>query len=142
MVDKIYNGEEFLGLIIRNNYSADGVSFFTDDNSPQQVAFMKHQKGKEILPHVHNSIKREIFYTSEVLLIKKGRLRVDFYSASKVYLESRVLVPGDVILLAGGGHGFQMLEEVEMIEVKQGPYLGEMDKVRFSAVESSELKLL
>ncbi len=142
MVDKIYNGEEFLGLIIRNNYSADGVSFFTDDNSPQQVAFMKHQKGKEILPHVHNSIKREIFFTSEVLLIKKGRLRVDFYSASKVYLESRVLDPGDVILLAGGGHGFQMLEEVEMIEVKQGPYLGEMDKVRFSAVESSELKLL
>ena len=66
-----------------------------------------------------------------MLLIKKGSLRVDFYDGSRNYLESRILAAGDVILLAAGGHGFEVLEEVEMIEVKQGPYAGDNDKTRF-----------
>lgn len=142
MIENIYNGEEFLGLIIRNSYTTEGVSFFTGDDAPIQVAYMAHKEGKEILPHVHNAVKREIFFTSEVLLLKKGRLRVDFYTSNQEYLESRIIEKGDVILLACGGHGFQALEEIEMIEVKQGPYLGEMDKVRFNAVTAAEIKIL
>ncbi len=67
-------------------------------------------------------------------MIKKGKLRVDFYSEQQQYLESRVLVDGDVILLVMGGHGFEVLEEIEMIEVKQGPYIGEQDKTRFTGI--------
>ena len=92
---------------------------------------MKHPAGKIIQPHVHNPVKREVFYTQEVLLIKSGKLRVDFYSEGQKYLKSRFLVSGDVILLIKGGHGFEVLEELEMIEVKQGPYRGEKDKTRF-----------
>lgn len=141
MVEKIFDGEILLGLIVRNNYTSVGVSFFTGDDATQQVAYMKHPAGKEILPHVHNSLKREVFYTSEVLIMKSGILRVDFYTSTKVYLESRTLYAGDVILLAGGGHGFSVIEEIEMIEVKQGPYLGELDKVRFSAVDTANINL-
>ena len=66
---------------------------------------------------------------------------MDFYSEQQEYLESRVLNAGDVILLAQGGHGFEVLEEVEMIEVKQGPYAGESDKTRFSGVSGAQITL-
>jgi mannose-6-phosphate isomerase-like protein (cupin superfamily) len=95
---------------------------------------MRHPTGRVIEPHVHNPVRREVHYTQEVLLIKKGRLRVDFYTESQTYLTSRVLEAGDVVLLATGGHGFEVLEEVEMIEVKQGPYAGDSDKTRFKPV--------
>ena len=81
---------------------------------------------------MHNPVPREVQYTQEVLLLKRGRLQVDFYDDRQTYLESRILEAGDVILLATGGHGFEVLEEIEMIEVKQGPYAGDKDKTRFT----------
>lgn len=95
---------------------------------------MHHPTGKVIDAHVHNMVHRNVVLTQEVLFIKKGILRVDFYDEYEDYLESRNLHAGDIILLVSGGHGFQVLEEVEMIEVKQGPYAGEQDKKRFSGV--------
>jgi hypothetical protein len=102
---------------------------------------MSHPTGKLIAPHVHNPVPREVQFTQEVLFIRKGRVRVDFYDADQRYLESRVLGAGDAILLIQGGHGFEVLEEVEMIEAKQGPYAGEQDKTRFVGIDRSEVKL-
>lgn len=130
-LEKIVHNNQIYAIIIRSNYSKDGVEFFTPNDFSQQLAFMKHPKGKLIQPHLHNVVTREVHYTKEVLVIRKGSLQVDFYDDNRVYIESRTLNSGDVILLAFGGHGFKCLEDVEMIEVKQGPYLGEADKVRF-----------
>jgi mannose-6-phosphate isomerase-like protein (cupin superfamily) len=80
-------------------------------------------------------------FTKEVLFIRSGRVRVDFYTEAQVYIESTVLEAGDVILLAFGGHGFQMLEASEIIEVKQGPYVGEQDKTRFAAVAPDAIRM-
>ena len=102
---------------------------------------MRHPAGKVIQPHVHNPIPRNVRYTLEVLFIKRGRLRVDFYTDNKDYIESHMLVAGDVILLATGGHGFEVLEELEMIEVKQGPYVGEDDKTRFQGISAQSVQL-
>ena len=135
MVEEIKHNNEILAIIVSNNYSKDGISFFTPNDFSQQLAYMKHPKGKIIQPNVHNPVKREVHYTKEVLLIKKGKLRVDFYDDDKNYLESSIVASGDVLLLAFGGHGFEMLESTEMIEVKQGPYAGENDKVRFQGVK-------
>jgi mannose-6-phosphate isomerase-like protein (cupin superfamily) len=133
MIERIkYKGKE-LAIIIRNTFQKDGIEFFTDDNLSQQLAYMNHPKGKGIQPHVHNPIKREVHYTQEVLFIKKGRLRVDFYTEKQKYLESRELEAGDIILLIQGGHGFEVLEDLEMFEVKQGPYAGDSDKTRFDS---------
>jgi mannose-6-phosphate isomerase-like protein (cupin superfamily) len=99
---------------------------------------MKRPSGYVIEPHVHNKVQREVFYTQEVLLMKKGKVRVDFYDSQQCYLESRILETGDVILLASGGHGFQALEEIEMVEVKQGPYAGEGDKTRFAGISACQ----
>jgi mannose-6-phosphate isomerase-like protein (cupin superfamily) len=81
-----------------------------------------------------------VYYTQEVLFIKRGKLRVDFYDKNQIYLESYVLETGDAILLASGGHGFEVLEEVEVIEVKQGPYCGENDKTRFTGITAPSQK--
>jgi hypothetical protein len=81
-----------------------------------------------------------VYFTQEVLFIRKGKLRVDFYDDNRNYLESRILEKGDTILLATGGHGFEVLEELEMIEVMQGPFAGDHDKTRFEAVGKKKLK--
>jgi mannose-6-phosphate isomerase-like protein (cupin superfamily) len=131
MIEKIEHNGKTLAIIIRSDFNAKGVHFFTPEDFSQQLAYMSHPKGKVIQPHSHNPLSREVFYTQEVLFIKKGTLRVDFYDTDHAYLDSRTLRTGDVILLASGGHGFETLEETEMIEVKQGPYAGEQDKTRF-----------
>lgn len=131
MVEHVRAGERLLAIIVRSSYHEPGVNFFTPDNFSQQLAYISHPQGRLIEPHIHNPVQREVLTTQEVLVIRKGKLRVDFYDDSRAYLESRVLETGDLILLAGGGHGFEVLEELEMIEVKQGPYAGEGDKTRF-----------
>lgn len=126
--------EVLLAIVIKNDYSCEGVDFITPDEYSQQVAYMHHPTGKVIDAHLHNLVHRNVVMTQEVLFIKKGKLRVDFYDNYEDYLESIVLESGDVILLVSGGHGFTVLEEVEMIEVKQGPYSGDKDKVRFTGI--------
>jgi len=131
MVETITHNNEILALILRASFSESGVHFLTPDEFSQQLGYMRHPKGKVIEPHIHNETLRTITLTQEVLFIRKGKLRVDFYDKRQSYLESRVLSAGDVILLSAGGHGFEALEELEMIEVKQGPYVGVADKTRF-----------
>jgi len=131
MVEHIYSGERLLAIIIHHDFTAPGVNFLTSHNLSQQLAFINHPSGTLIDPHCHNPVSREVLYTQEVLVIKKGVLRVDFYDDNRQYLEYRILRAGDVILLTDGGHGFEVLEELEMIEVKQGPYTGDNDKTRF-----------
>jgi hypothetical protein len=140
-MEKIENNGELLCIIIRHDFNKDGISFFTPNDLSQQLAFMKHPAGKIIEAHVHNPVPREVHYTQEALFIRKGKIRVDLYDKHQAYLESRVLVAGDVILLATGGHGFQVLEEIEMIEVKQGPYAGDSDKTRFPGISAQEVRI-
>ena len=135
MIKTIRHNDKILAIIIPAGYSKNGVEFFTPNDFSQQLAYMKHEAGNKIDAHVHNVISREVLYTKEVLVIRKGKLRVDFYDDDKFYLESHVINAGDIILLAYGGHGFEVLEEVEMVEIKQGPYLGEQDKIRFEGVD-------
>ena len=141
-IKQIEHNGKILSIIISNDYSKDGVEFFTPNDFSQQLAYMKHPKGKRIDAHTHNIVPREVSYTKEVLVIRKGKLRVDFYKDDQTYIESHIVNQGDIILLAFGGHGFECLEEVEMVEIKQGPYLGEQDKVRFKGVETEKVKLV
>jgi mannose-6-phosphate isomerase-like protein (cupin superfamily) len=141
MIENVICNGKLLSLIIRSNYSSKGIEFFTPDDFSQQLAYMNRSKNYVIPPHVHNAVQRNVHYTQEVLIIKSGKVRVDYYDDDKSYLESRILNKGDVILLAYGGHGFEMLEDSEIIEVKQGPYSGEMDKVRFEPVNKDILEI-
>ena len=138
---EIKKKDELLAIIIKASYTCEGINFITPGEYSQQLAYMHHPEGKIIDAHVHNVVHRNVVITQEVLVIKKGKLRVDFYDVYKDYLESRILEAGDVILLVSGGHGFKVLEDVEMIEIKQGPYAGDADKVRFESVSDDDVIL-
>lgn len=142
MIENITHNGKLLAIIIPTEFDEPGIHFFTSNDLSQQLAYMHHPSGKIIEPHVHNPVLREVQYTQEVLFIKKGKLRVDFYDEDQKYLESRILKTGDVILLSTGGHGFEVLEEIEMIEVKQGPYAGDGDKTRFTGINKEEIKVI
>ena len=142
MVENIeYNGK-LLAIIIYHCFDKPGITFFTPNDFSQQLAYMHHPKGKSIDPHVHNPVLREVSITQEVLLIRRGRLRVDFYDHERNYIGSKILGAGDVILLASAGHGFEVLDELEMIEVKQGPYVGAIEKTRFNSVCADDIRIM
>lgn len=134
-VETIVDGLEPIALLIRADYDAEGIHFFTPGSFSQQVAYMRHPKDKVVEPHVHNLVARQVLYTQEVLLVRRGKVEVNLFSSGREFLTSRILQDGDLILLCGGGHSLKMLEETSMIEIKQGPYAGDNDKTRFK-VES------
>lgn len=120
-----------MALVVKSSFSPNRLDFLTPDSFGQQVAYMRRPKGEVIQAHIHEPITRKIVGTQEVLYIRKGRLRVDFYEADKSYVSSIILEPGDLTLLNTGGHGFEVLEEIDMIEIKQGPFAEGRDKTRF-----------
>lgn len=137
-MEQIVHKGELLAIIVRAAYSDPGVHFFTPSGFSLQLGYMEHPSGKLIQPHVHVPIQRQLTFTQEVLFIRRGKLRVDFYSSNHEYVESRLLETGDVILLASAGHGFQVIEPLEMFEVKQGPYSEREDKIRFDGIEPGD----
>ena len=134
MVERIVHDGAMLGLIVRAGFHKEGIEFFTPDDFSQQLAYMNRPAGYTIPPHTHNKVPREVHKTLETLFIRSGRMRVDFYTAAQLFVDSREIAAGDVLLLVAGGHGFEILEPTEFIEVKQGPYAGDQDKVRFEGV--------
>ena len=139
MVEQITHNNKILAIIIRNSFSKEGIEFFTPNDNALQVGYMNRPKDYSIKPHVHYQIPRTINTLQEVLFIKKGEIRVDFYEDNKNYLFSNNLSKGDFIILVSAGHGFFMLEESEIIEVKQGPYMEDKDKEKFDPVSYDEI---
>ena len=133
----ISDKKKILSIIIRKNFKNNGVKFFTPNSFSQQLAQMTHKKGKLINCHYHKKTVRKTISTQEVLIIKKGKLKVFLFNENKKYLCSKILNSGDLILLAAGGHGFKAITNVTFIEVKQGPYSPKKDKILF---QSAKLK--
>ena len=133
---------QLLAMILRADFKAEGIRFFTPDTFSQQLGYMNRPKGYVIPPHDHNAVPRTIEWTQEVLIVRSGKVRLDLYEpVNREYIESHVLMAGDIVLLAHGGHGFVMLEQSEIVEVKQGPYAGEYDKERFSPVGDERVQV-
>lgn len=132
MKEQIEHKGELLAIIIREGYNPAATEFITPESFKQQVGFIVYGRNKDIEPHIHHEMPRTLKGTSEVLILKKGRARVDFYSQDKKYTESRRLLPGDTLILISGGHGFHFDEESVFLEIKQGPYIGPQEKERFS----------
>ena len=140
MIEKIKHKKKLLAIIVRKQYKKKkGISFFTPNNLNLQCGFMSHKKNYKIKPHLHLKRLNKIFYTSETIVLMKGKLRIDFYDNGKKYLFSKILYPSEIIILISGGHGFETLTACEMIEVKQGPYLQTKDKKKFN--ENSNIKI-
>lgn len=140
MIIRITAAGRLLAMILKSSFRRQGIEFLTPPSFSQQLAYMGRERGYAIPPHVHNPVAREVQLTQETLFIKSGTVRVDFYDSDQIYVESHTVEAGDVVLLAEGGHGFEMLTDAEIIEVKQGPYAGEADKTRFQPVAAEQLR--
>ncbi len=124
MVEYIKHDNEVLAIILRKDFSKEGANFFTGPDDSFQFGVLQYEKGKRILAHKHIRVKREIDLVCEVLFIQKGKVEVTFYDDNENKIDSRILNAGDTILLKKFGHGFELLEESKIVEIKQGPYLG------------------
>ena len=130
-IETVKTKGSIIAIIIRNSFHQEGIEFFTPNEFSQQLAYMNRKKGHIIPRHLHNPVPRQVLFTREFLYIKSGKVKVDLYDNEKNFLTKKVLSAGDVILLADGGHGFEMLKDSEIIEIKQGPYGGDIDKTHF-----------
>lgn len=131
MIEKIEWNNKILAIVLRSNYDQDGVNFITSSENPFQIGVLKHSQGVKIKPHIHRTLPRNISEVQEVLHVQYGRISVDFYDTDGKEVSSVILNSEDTILLMSGGHGFNILEDTKIIEVKQGPYLGlNEDKIR------------
>ena len=142
MIEKIIHKKKLLALIVRGKYrNKKGIHFFTPNSATQHFVYMKHKKQHLIKPHLHQKRLTKILSTTEVILILKGMLRVDFYTPKKKYLFSKILKKNDIIMLVNGGHGFKVLKNIEMLEIKQGPYSISKDKVKFENIDEKKIKI-
>jgi len=142
MLERIFHKKKLFALIVRSNFKKmSGVNFFTDKKDTQQFGFIKHKKNHIIKPHQHKKRLTKISITTEVIIILKGCLRVDFYDVKKKYLFSKKIYANEIIMLVNGSHGFKVIKNVEMIEVKQGPYNITKDKIKFNEIEEKKIRL-
>jgi len=142
MIENIVHKKKLFAVIVKNKYrKKKGVTFFTPKEATQQFGYIKHPKNYIIQPHLHNKRLTKILYTTEVIILFKGILRVDFYDDKKKYLFSKEISKGDIIMLVSGGHGFKVIKNVEMIEVKQGPYSLSQDKKKFQITDEKKIKI-
>ena len=142
MIEKVFHKKKLFALIIRKKFrKMGGINFFTEKKDTQQFGYMKHKKNHIIKPHQHKKRLTKISLTTEVIILFKGILRVDFYDNKKEYLFSKKIYADEIIMLVNGGHGFKVLKDVEMIEVKQGPYSLSQDKIKFNEIDEKKIKL-
>ncbi len=137
MIETITTDGSIVAIIIYKDFNLDGIKFLSPADFSLQLGFMRRPTGYEVIPHMHNPVVRQTIGTQEVLFIKSGIIRIDFYSFEQIYLQSRELSEGDIVLLAGAGHGIEVLHEAIIVEVKNGPYIEGADKGRFDGKRQS-----
>lgn len=130
-IETIKDGDEALAYIVRASNAPERTAFVTPHDCPQQVGFVVHRADFEIARHFHRPIERVIVGTPEVLVVRQGRCEIDIYDRNRQFVATRELHSNDVMVMVGGGHGFRMLEDTVLLEVKQGPYFGPDEKRQF-----------
>ena len=130
-VEQIIWKDKPLAYIIRAEIAPGKTTFLTPSELNLQVGFVVYPAGGEVARHLHRPMERHIVGTSEVLVVKEGRCQMDIYDDDRRLVATRELRKGDIMLMVGGGHGFRMLEDTVLLEVKQGPYTGLDEKERF-----------
>lgn len=131
-VEQIFSSKgELIACILPHNYKPNKTVFITSDYLNQQLGFIVYPENGVIKRHKHRPIKRKISGTQEILLVRSGQVEVYLFSELKEFVAKRVLSKGDVIMLIKGGHGFRMLKDTVLMEIKQGPYLGVEEKEYF-----------
>jgi uncharacterized protein with PhoU and TrkA domain len=122
---------EVLAYVVRGGRVPEKTTFVTPDDCNLQVGYVVYEGGTEIARHMHLPVERHLVGTTEVLLVQRGRCEVDVFGPARQLVTTRELRAGDMLIAVGGGHGFRVLEDTVLMEIKQGPYPGGAEKERF-----------
>ena len=130
-IETIQSSGRTLAIIVRHGFQPNETTFVTEESMTQQVGFIVYQAGGEVPRHTHRRIERHLDNTAEVIIVRKGACEIDFYTDNQEPVATARAEAGDCIVLVAGDHGFRMIEDTVLLEVKQGPYPGCDEKVRF-----------
>ena len=136
-----YKKKLFAYVVHEKKFIKSGVDFVTPNFFTLQLGFIKHKTGYLVKPHTHKKFLRKIKKTTEILFIKSGILRVDFYLNKKKYLFSYLAKKNHILILIDGSHGFKVIKKCKIIEVKQGPFSSFLDKTRFNSIDEKKIKI-
>jgi hypothetical protein len=120
-----------LAYIARGSAPPERTTFLTPDDCNLQVGHVVYPAGGSIARHMHLPIERNLVGTTEVLMVERGRCEVDVFGPDRQLVQTCELSTGDILIAVGGGHGFRVLEDTVLLEIKQGPYPGGAEKERF-----------
>ena len=121
MIEKIFYKKKLLAMILPEKKNLKkGVNFLTPSHLTLQLGFIKHKSNTYIKPHTHKNYLRKI---------------------KKKYLFSKVVNKNKILILLEGSHGFKILRNCSIIEVKQGPFSLSMDKERFNKIDEKYIKI-
>jgi uncharacterized protein with PhoU and TrkA domain len=130
-VEQICSKGKTLAFIVRAELHPETTTFVTSPDLEQQVGFIVYPAGGAVQRHTHRPVERHITRTSEVVLIRSGRCEIDIYDDDRQLVATRELKCGDLAIVVAGGHGYRMLEDTVLLEVKQGPYTGIEEREHF-----------
>jgi hypothetical protein len=130
---------QLVAIIMRHNHQVDDLEFITDENNPLQIGVHNKKKGIKLTPHIHLSNTKVIDQIQETLYIIEGKVKANFYTIDGDDISSVILNKGDVLVQISMGHGFEILEDTKIFEVKQGPYPGTKHaKIYFKETDQSK----
>ena len=133
-VNEIKDGDVILVRhITADEWDKGGLNFYSQDNEFIQVGTWGYDNDKQISPHAHNEVDRTINITQETLYIRRGAIKVNVFNLKLEKVDEITAGQGDIVILMQGGHGYDVLEDgTQVLEVKNGPYVGaDADRVRF-----------
>ncbi len=110
--------------ILRASDTVEHSTFFSPASSSLQFGLLAHEAGFVEAPHTHKAISRTIDDLQQMLVVQRGAIVVEFYAEDGAPFEEVQLMVGDAILLVHGAHGLRVLEDMQCLSVKQGPFLG------------------
>jgi quercetin dioxygenase-like cupin family protein len=130
-LETIATGGMVLAYIARGGSTPGETRFLTPDDCTLQVGHVVYPAGGEIARHMHLPIERHLVGTTEVLVVQRGHCEVDVFDSDRNLAATRELRAGDILIAVAGGHGFRIIEDTVLLEIKQGPYPGGKEKERF-----------
>jgi hypothetical protein len=128
-----FNGTKY-AEVIWSSTTVEKTKFFSPPESSFQFGLLAHKAGYEEAPHLHKAVPRVIHDLQQMFVVQRGRVAVQLYTDDGDLLRVLELGPGDAIVLIHGVHAIRVLEDMQCISVKQGPFFGdEMDKINVKA---------
>lgn len=122
--------------VIRSDARASKSTFYSRAESSFQFGLLAHEAGFVEPAHVHKPVVREIRDLQQMLVVQRGVVAVDFFDGDGRKIAEVVLRAGDAINLVNGAHSVRVIEDMQCVSVKQGPFLGaENDKIDIRVIK-------